>query len=145
MSVGRICARNVDVAQPEETAQVAARRMHSRSVGTLVVVSSSEEPIGILTDRDLTVRIVAEGRDPLATPIEEIMTRDPRTVNEDEPIESALAVMRAGPFRRVLVTDESGKLVGLLSMDDILSLLRQELNDIGELLHKESPQSLAEL
>ena len=64
MSVGRICVREVDLAESAESVQVAARRMNSRKVGTLMVQNKADEPIGIITDRDLAIRVVGEGLDP---------------------------------------------------------------------------------
>ena len=143
MTVGRICVREVDVVEPEESAQTAAQRMHSRKVGTLVVRDDRGKPIGIVTDRDPAVRVLAEARDPFQTLIRDIMTPWPHTVSEDTPLEEALAVMRTGQFRRIPVVDEEGTLAGLLSLDDILSLLAEEFSEIGMLINQESPSSLA--
>ena len=71
------------------------------------------------------------------------MTREPRCVPEDTPIESALQSMRAGPYRRLPVIDSDGVLVGLVSLDDILRLLTEEFYEIGSLLKREDPSSLA--
>jgi CBS domain-containing protein len=142
MSVKRICNPEVDVITAEETAQTAAGRMHARKVGTLVVVNQRQEPIGIVTDRDLAVRIVAEGKDPSATIVGEVMTRDPETVRENTPVEDALRIMRNGCFRRVPVVDYDDRLVGLLSLDDILQLLAHDFARIGDLVERESPMSL---
>ena len=144
MSVGRICVREVDIVQPGESVQAAAQRMHSRKVGTLVVQDEDRKPIGIVTDRDLTVRVLAKARDPFQTTVGEVMTQCPRTVREDTPLEEALTVMRSGPFRRVPVVSVEGELVGLLSLDDILDLLTEEFGQIRGLLEQESPGSLAE-
>lgn len=144
MTVGRICVRDVDVADRDESAKTAAQRMHSRKVGTLVVLNESKEPIGLVTDRDLTVRVLAEARDPVQTTVGEVMTRTIKTISEQTPVEEALGVMRSGPFRRVPVVDPDGKLVGLLSLDDILDLLTEEFAFIGEILKRESPSSLGE-
>ncbi len=144
MSVGSICSRQVDLAEPDESIQMAARRMHDRKVGTLVVLNKEQRPIGLITDRDLAVRGVAEGLDPTQTLVSEVMTRNLRTVSEQASIESALTTMRSGPFRRVVVVDTEGKLAGMLSLDDILELLSDEFRQIGALLHRESPSSLAQ-
>ena len=145
MSVGRICVREVDLADPDETVHIAARRMHDRNVGCLVVRGACAEPLGILTDRDIAMRVVAEGRDPLETRVVDVMTRAPDTVQEKLPLEMALAKMRAGPFRRLPVVSKEGQLVGLISLDDILDLLAEEFREVGSLLRKEGPQSLASL
>lgn len=143
MSAGRICIREVDTAAPDESAQVAAGRMHSRKVGTLIVVDKEQRPVGIVTDRDLTVRVLAQGRDGGTTPVAEVMTAAPKTVSEETPIEDALRLMRSGPFRRIPVVDSGGALAGLLSLDDILDLLAEEFAEIGRLIHSEDPASLA--
>jgi CBS domain-containing protein len=97
----------------------------------------------MLTDRDLAIRVVAEGRDPGSTTVADVMTSHPLCVREDAPIEMALKSMRAGPCRRVPVVDDDRKLVGIVSLDDILSLLTEEFNDIGTLLQREDPSRLA--
>ncbi|MEX0937642.1 MAG: CBS domain-containing protein [Pirellulales bacterium] len=144
MTVGRICVRNVDLADATETVQAAAQRMHSRNVGTLLVVDSEQHPQGIITDRDLCIRVVGESREPVATTVGEVMTECPTCIGEETPIEAAITLMRSGPFRRLPVVDCNGELVGLVSLDDILDLLTEEFRDIGELLAGESPRSLAQ-
>jgi len=145
MTVGAACVREVDTARPEESVQVAAQRMLSRNVGTLVVQDASNSPIGIVTDRDLAVRVLAKARDPFQTTIGEIMSRCPETVAESASLEEALTLMRKGPYRRLPVVDAQGTLAGLLSLDDILEQLTDEFRKIGQLLEKESPASLARM
>jgi len=145
MTVGRICVREVDLTESDETVQVAAERMHDRKVGSLVVQDGEGRPTGIVTDRDLAIRVVAQGRDPYRTLVGEVMTRFPRTIEESTPIENAITVMRSGTFRRLPVVDRDGKLVGLLTLDDILDLLTEEFRQIGQLLQKEGPGSLARM
>lgn len=144
MTAGRICVREVDIVEAGESVQIAASRMHSRNVGTLVVLAPDKKPVGIVTDRDLAVRVVAEALDPTQTTVSEVMSAFPRTVREDTPIEEALTLMRAGPFRRVPVVDADGKLAGILSLDDILDLLCEEFREIRGLLSREGPRSLAQ-
>jgi CBS domain-containing protein len=143
MSIGRICIREVDVAEPYESVQIAARRMHDRRVGALVVVNKAREPVGIVTDRDLTVRVLAEGLDVVETPLAEIMTRPARCVPQATPIEEAVRLMRQGAFRRLPVVEDSGKLAGIVTMDDILDLVTEELREIGGVLAEETPRILA--
>ncbi len=143
MSVGRICVREVDLALRDEPVRVAAQRMNSRNVGSLVVLDQDDIPIGLITDRDLAIRIVGKGLDPTTVTVGEVMTKAPEAINEDTTIEMAIARMRSGPFRRLPVVDDEGKLVGLVSLDNILELLVEEFSDIGKLLQKESPEGLA--
>jgi CBS domain-containing protein len=143
MSVGRICTRTVDTADLDETAQVAASRMNTRNVGTLVVIDDEKSPIGIVTDRDLALRVVGRGLDPNTTTVESVMSGLPDSVTEDTPIESAIAIMRRGPHRRLPVVDEQNRLIGILSLDDVLVLLSEEFEEIGKLVGKEGPNTLA--
>jgi CBS domain-containing protein len=145
MTVGRICQREVDLAQATEPVRVAARRMESRNVGSLVVIDEGERPMGILTDRDLVLRVVAEGLDADATLVAQVMTSQPRTVSEDTPIEDALGLMRSASVRRLPVVDRKGRLVGVVSLDDILSLLAEEFEEVGKLLERTSPRALADI
>jgi CBS domain-containing protein len=143
MSVGRICVRTVDLADLDETAQVAASRMNTRNVGTLVVIDDQKSPVGIVTDRDLAIRVVGKGLDPNTTMLESVMSGLPDSVTENTSIESAIATMRRGPYRRLPVVDDQNRLIGLVSLDDILDLLSEEFEEIGKLVRKEGPNALA--
>ena len=138
MSAGRICSRDVDTASYDENVLDAARRMRDRQVGTVVVVDEMR-PVGIVTDRDLTVRVLAQGLSPQATRLSDIMTPSPTTVREEDSIETALGYMRAGRFRRLPVVGRDGRLLGILALDDVLELVAEELADIGQLLKREAP------
>jgi CBS domain-containing protein len=144
MSVGRICVREVDTANPDESVAVAAERMHQRAVGTLVVVNDTDQVVGIITDRDLVSRVLAKGRNPTDTSVGEVMTVGPKTVSEQTSIESALLIMRSGKFRRIPVVGRDNKLVGLITLDDILMLLAEEFTQIGRLLTRETPRAMME-
>jgi signal-transduction protein with cAMP-binding, CBS, and nucleotidyltransferase domain len=108
--------------------------MKRESVGTLVVVDAERKPVGIVTDRDLALRVVAEGLDPRATTVGEVMTEHPRWVREDTPIEDATARMRDLGVRRVPVVDARGRLVGILSVNDVLELVTEELSHLGRIV-----------
>lgn len=138
MSVGRICVRSVATAYPSETARAAARRMRERDLGTLVVVDESGVPIGILTDRDLMLRFVAGEDDAGVVEVAQLMSTPVTTAGEESPIEDALAQMAAANFRRLPVVDASGRLVGLLALDDVIDLLGEEVATIRSVLRRRS-------
>jgi CBS domain-containing protein len=138
MSAGRICSRDLDTVSYEENVLDAARRMRDRQVGTVIVVDDMR-PVGILTDRDLTVRVLAAGLDPQATSVSAVMTPSPTTIREDESIEAAVGYMRAGRFRRLPVVGPDERVLGILALDDVLELVAGELADIGQLLKREAP------
>ena len=142
MSVGRLCIRTVDTAEPKESVQTVAARMNSHNVGMLVVVGTNNRPLGIITDRDLTIGVLAVGKDPLQTRVEEVMSCHPRPIPEDGPLEDALGIMRAGPYRRLPVVNDSGALVGVLAIDDVLGLLAEEFAQIRRVLERESPTAM---
>lgn len=131
MSIGKACSRIVYTAEGNETVRAAAARMKEHNVGTLVVVDAANQPCGILTDRDLVLRVLVEERLPDITLVEDVMTQHPRVLSEQTPMQDALATMRALGVRRLPVVGKSGELVGLLSISDMVELLADELGDIG--------------
>ena len=131
MSVARISSRIPETAERSETVFVAARRMHARNVGTLIVVDADRRPVGIVTDRDLVVRVMAAGRDPRDTTVEQAMTAQLRMLSENASVEDALATMRSLGIRRMPVVDRSGRLVGVMSADDAFGHFVEELGNLS--------------
>jgi len=139
MTIGRICTREVHLAEADETVAAAAERMLTRNVGSLVVLDEDRRPVGILTDRDLVIRVVARRRDPEETLVRQAMTSHPSSVVESTPIEDALADMRRLGVRRLLVVGADRRLVGLVSIDDVLALLVEEIRSLGEIVGSSAP------
>lgn len=139
MSVGRICMRAVSTADPEETLAAAGARMRDHAVGSLVVVDAKGIPVGMLTDRDLMLRCVAEGDDPHAVRVAQAMSAPVITARESMPIEDALSQMVGATVRRLPVVDDAGALVGILALDDVLDLLTEEVTAVGRLLARRPP------
>src|SRR5262245_10820200 len=139
MSVGQICQHQVDQVDVEDTVREAARRMSQHAVGTLIIVNHQQEPVGIVTDRDIITRVVAMARDPITTLVGEVMTAHCTKVREETPIEKALSLMRNGSFRRLPVVDRLGKLKGIVSLDDILLYLSGHLGLVKQLLLAQTP------
>ncbi len=99
----------------------AAKLMEQEGVGSIPVCEDGRL-VGIVTDRDIAMRVVAEGRDPQQTKIQDVMTRDPQTVSAEEPISRALEVMESRQVRRIPVIDGGGRLVGIIAQADIARL-----------------------
>jgi CBS domain-containing protein len=114
-----------------DTVETAARVMRDRGVGSLVVLRDGH-PIGIVTDRDLVLRVLAQGRAPASVRLEEVVTYDPITVSVNEGIETAVERMRVHGVRRLPVVDERGDAVGIVTADDLLVLLGAEIAAICE-------------
>jgi CBS domain-containing protein len=143
ISVANICQRDVDVIGPDESVAKAADRMRQRTVGSLIVVDAAKRPVGIITDRDLVIRALADARDADATPVSEVMTPDIITTTVDTSINSALRLMRDGPFRRLPIVDKKGVLVGLVTADDLLILLGRDFGELASLIELETPATAA--
>ena len=111
-------------------------------MGALVVVNEYRQPIGILTDRDLVVRVVADRREETAA-VSEVMTPIRSWCPKKRRSAPALSRMRKGTFRRLPVVDGKGTLVGIVTLDDILMSLSRELGEIRLLLECETPRAAA--
>jgi CBS domain-containing protein len=137
MSIGRICSRSVDVIDQNESVCEAARHMREREVGMLVAIDETRRPVGILTARDLVGRVLADGRAASAMRVRAVMTSNPKTIAEEAPIESAASAMMFGSVRRLPVVDRGGKVVGMITLDDVTALLAEEFTIIGKLLESQ--------
>ncbi len=141
MSVGRICVRDVWTATSRESVRESARRMGRQNLGTLVVVDEGNQPIGILSDRDIMMRCIVDGSDPDRTTVSELMSTPVSSAHEQMPIEEALQQMEACSVRRMPVVDDKGQLVGIISLDDIQELIAEECATVGRLLAKSRPKA----
>lgn len=143
IDIGSICQRELDLIGADESVAAAADRMRQRTVGSLIVVNSAKRPIGMITDRDLVIRALADARDADSTPVSEVMTPDIVVASFDMTINSALRLMREGPFRRLPIVDKNGVVVGLVTIDDMLIRIGREFGEIGSLIEMETPAAAA--
>jgi CBS domain-containing protein len=114
--------------------------MRESHVGCLVVVDEIDGdriPVGILTDRDITVAVVAPGLDANTMQVGDVMSADLLTVNEDAGVAETVELMRVRGIRRLPVTDADGRLVGLVASDDIMSLLAEEMSGLTGMIARE--------
>ncbi|MDH5370760.1 MAG: CBS domain-containing protein [Gammaproteobacteria bacterium] len=140
MSVGEYCNRSVVVVEKTEPVREAINLMRKNHVGDVVVVEMQENasiPLGILTDRDIVVEILAEDVDIDSVNVGDVMSYRLVTVNEDTKLLDAIKQMRIKGVRRLPVVNESGELQGILSTDDLLELVVEQLSDIVGLVSKE--------
>jgi len=145
MPIGDVCIREVLVATPETTVTEAARLMRQHHVGDLVVVAGengSRVPTGIVTDRDIVLGGVATGLDPSIFTIGDLVTETLVTVREDLGVFECIQKMRIKGVRRMPVMDAQNKLVGIVSVDDLVQLLGQELGELGRLISREQAKEL---
>lgn len=135
--IGDICTRPAVTAAPDTTAQEAAHRMATRKVGALVVVDRDGRPRGVVTDRDITVHVVAAGKDPAEVRLASLVRRRPVVIREDAGIMDATRRLSQRGVRRLPVVDGAGKVVGILSLDDLMILLGTELGHVASGLANE--------
>jgi CBS domain-containing protein len=143
MTVLQVCRRDVDLVDLDESAWAAAERMRQRSVGSLVVLNDQNQPIGIVTNRDLVEKVLAPERSSRTTRVRDIMAAPVKTVPDQASVEWALTIMRDSQIRRLPVIDGEGRLVGLLTLDDILRVVAGELHEMGRLLQRQAPRAVA--
>jgi CBS domain-containing protein len=140
MSTGEICNREVIVIQRDATIVEAAKLMRQFHVGALIVVEKRDGrqiPAGVVTDRDLIVEVVATELDAAVITVGDIMAAEVFTIKESTASHEAIEFMRRKTIRRLPVVDESGELTGILTLDDALQLLSEELLDLAKLVRYE--------
>ncbi|MDE2607904.1 MAG: CBS domain-containing protein [Burkholderiales bacterium] len=135
LTAGEICIREVVFSDRGMLLGEAARLMRSQHVGSLVVVEerSPKERIvvGMITDRDLATAVVALERDPRAIRVGDVMSGDVVTVREQDSLLDVLSAMRRKKVRRVPVTGARGELIGLVSIDDLLSVVAEQMQALA--------------
>jgi CBS domain-containing protein len=136
MSLERVCSKNVVTISPDATVLEAANLMRSKHVGCVVAVNDSR-PVGILTDRDIVLGVVASARKPAETSVRETMTANLTTVNVNYDLLDAVRLMRSRGVRRLPVVDEHRHLLGIITMDDVLTAFGAEMGELAGAVQKE--------
>lgn len=132
MNAGQICQREVVTVRPSDEIVTAARLMREKHVGFLVVVEPAARegdvvPVGVLTDRDIVVSTVAMDVDPRTLSVGDVMTRQPTVTLAQDSVADAVSQMRHRGVRRLPVVGPYGHLVGVISLDDILTQRAEEI------------------
>jgi CBS domain-containing protein len=140
MSIGDICNRETVFATKDSSISQAAQLMREHHVGDLVVVEEKAGrriPVGILTDRDLVIEILAKDVDMHNVSVGDVMSNELMTARESDGLYETMQRMRAKGVRRVPVVDANGALAGIVTVDDLLDLLADELTTLARLLSRE--------
>ena len=130
LTAGEVCMREVIIAQRELPILDAAQLMRGQHVGCLVVVEENgqgRQVCGMLTDRDLIMGVLAQGLDARPLCVEDIMSEYPATMREDDSLIDVMRSMRRNGVRRLPVVTPERALVGLITLDDVLKILSEEL------------------
>jgi CBS domain-containing protein len=140
MRVGEFCSREVVIVDREETIVEAARLMREKHVGDVVVVeerAGERFPVGIMTDRDIVVQLVATGIALDAVSIGDAMSFELVTAREEDGLLDTIRQMQLKGVRRLPVVDAHGALVGILSVDDVLELISEQLSGLVTVITRE--------
>ncbi len=141
MTAGKLCVRTVVIVRKTDTIVHAAQTMRNHHVGSVIVVEERgtvRTPVGIVTDRDLVVGVLANAPEHLGSLLIGDVLVDPLvTAREDELVHDVIGRMRAHGVRRLPVVDAHGGLVGVLSFDDLVDFIAEEMSDLATLLQRE--------
>jgi len=140
MQVGEICTREVICADAETTIAAAAKLMRQYHIGGVIVTreeAGRRVPLGIVTDRDVVLGVVAPELNPNTLTVGDIMGPELVTAPETEDVFDAVQRMRNKGVRRIPIVQEDGGLAGILSIDDIIEILAEEMNQLARLISRE--------
>lgn len=138
MTIKDMARTDVVTADPETTTREISKTLKRENVGS-VVITEGNEPVGIVTDRDLALEVIGEGKDSVTITAADVMTEDLFTVETDESIYDVLEGMRERGVRRVPVVEE-GNLAGIVTLDDFLVLLTSELENVAGVVRAGIPE-----
>jgi len=136
MNLGELFTKEVVTAAPSDPISEVAEKMAKRHVGTVVITDEQQTPVGIITDRDIALAVAARSV-PRRDPISRIMTFPVTTISHKEGILRATRLMRADATRRLPIVDDERRVIGLVSVDDLLVLLGIEISNLTEAIAPE--------
>jgi CBS domain-containing protein len=140
MTVKEITQTDVVTVHEEQSAGNLATVMLEEDVGSVVVVRDGDEPVGIVTDRDLVLHVLEPRLDPREVAVTDVMSADLATVHEDASIFEATSELLTANVRRMPVVDDDGSLTGIVTLDDFVVLFTDELNGLAGVIEAESPK-----
>lgn len=137
MSIKNLAKHKVISVNLEMNVDEIAKIMKEHNIGNVVVVNEDNKPMGIITDRDIIIKVIADGINPAEIQAGYIMTSNILVLDEYTPIQQVLEMMSAKGVRRAPIINSYGILVGIISADDLAILIAEELETYGKLLRKQ--------
>ena len=131
MSLRTFCGKRVVTISPERSIAEACWLMKEKNVGCLIVEDHSKL-CGIITDRDIALKVTGEEKDPLTTMVQEIMTGDPARISVDKDLPELVALMHSQYVRRVPIVDKTELTLGIVTLDDLIALFGYEMSELGK-------------
>ena len=141
MNIGEVCSREVYIVNAGEPLLQAVHEMRRRNVGCIIVVEQQGTrvvPIGIVTDRDIVSILPDHPEGIRGVPVGDVMTRSPMTLREDESIVDGISRLKLRGVRRAPVVADSGDLVGVVSTDDLLGIVAEQLGSLARLVERQT-------
>jgi CBS domain-containing protein len=148
MKVGDMCTRNPATVSTSATLAEVARLMRDRHIGSVIVTKAPlDRPVvtGVITDRDIACAQLDRRSDLASLSAEQVMTRDPLVINEEDPLDKAIEKLRARGVRRAPVVSAAGALIGLISTDDLFGCVARELMLLARLVTLQPRQEAARM
>ena len=139
MSLGNMCRREIICVNLGTTVREAVKLMEEKNVGCVIVIGS-DKPVGMLTDRDILLRVMSKGLDPQRTTVENVMSKNIVALREDMGLFEALEQVKGKSMRRFPIVDGNGALKGIMTLDDIIFLLGKEMADVSSIIEREGPR-----
>ncbi len=143
MRIGEICTTSTIYCTRDESVQDAALKMRQHHVGDLVVIDQPDDeklPVGIITDRDIVVSVIALALDPASLLVGDIMSDDLDTCRMDDDVYETIERMHHRGVRRMPVVDGDGRLAGIVSADDLLGFLAEEMSELARIAPHQQAQ-----
>lgn len=137
MTVGKLGPEDVVTASRDDELNEITRTLEAENVGA-IVVTESDEPVGMITDRDAALAI-HEHDDVGSVSVEDVMTADPATIQEDEDPIAVSEAIREHNVRRFPIVDDDGKLTGIATLDDLVATIGEELDNVADTIEAQSP------
>ena len=139
MSLRAYCGKRVVTISPERSVAEACWIMKDKNIGCLLVENHGKL-CGILTDRDIALKVTGEDKEPVTTMVEEVMTRDPVRISVNRNVRDLVSLMHTQHVRRVPIVDGSETILGMVTMDDLIALFGDELSELGKSVSEAFPR-----
>ena len=133
MSLRAFCDKRVVTISPERSIAEACWQMKEKNIGCLIVENHGKL-CGILTDRDIALKVTGENKDPLTTMVDEVMTRDPVRISVNRNVRELVSLMHTQHVRRVPILDGLDTPIGMVTMDDLIALFGDEMSELGKMV-----------
>lgn len=139
MTIGKLCKCDVITASKNMSVQEAARLMKKHNIGDIIIVDEEKDgkPIGIFTDRDIAIKIIAEEADPQSITVGDAMSEELLVLKDYQHFQESLDMMCAKGVRRAPIVDQHDKIIGIAAVDDLILLLIDELGSLAKLIRRQ--------